>query len=295
MLKSSGRRIDLSQPFVDAMLPEGHRLHVVLEGISRGFSAVNIRKFVLTRGPARTTWSSSGSLTPQRGGVPRGVGARRPQHPRRRRHAGRQDHDAELPGRGDPRRRPGGLAPRRSSSSASPTPTGCAMQTRQCGLEGTGEIAAARPGQGEPADAADPDHRRRGARRGVPRPAARPQRRAARACAPCTPTARARRWSRCARCRCSPARTSRPGSWCPTVAASRSTWSSTSASTTHGVRRVNEIVGVPGRVENDVIETEPIFVRRGGELRRTGGMPPRPERYERVGIDVHARPATGRG
>ena len=41
MLKSSGRRIDVSQPFVDAMLPEGHRLHVVLEGISRGFSAVN--------------------------------------------------------------------------------------------------------------------------------------------------------------------------------------------------------------------------------------------------------------
>ena len=40
MLKSSGRRIDISQPFVDAMLPEGHRLHVVLEGISRGFSAV---------------------------------------------------------------------------------------------------------------------------------------------------------------------------------------------------------------------------------------------------------------
>ena len=47
MLKSSGRRIDISRPFVDAMLPEGHRLHVVLEGISRGFSAVNIRKFVL--------------------------------------------------------------------------------------------------------------------------------------------------------------------------------------------------------------------------------------------------------
>jgi pilus assembly protein CpaF len=40
MLKSSGRRIDISRPFVDAMLPEGHRLHVVLEGISRGFSAV---------------------------------------------------------------------------------------------------------------------------------------------------------------------------------------------------------------------------------------------------------------
>lgn len=49
MLKSSGRRIDLSQPFVDAMLPQGHRLHVVLEGISRQFSAVNIRKFAHTR------------------------------------------------------------------------------------------------------------------------------------------------------------------------------------------------------------------------------------------------------
>jgi pilus assembly protein CpaF len=48
MLKSSGRRIDMSRPFVDAMLPEGHRLHVVLEGISRGWSAVNLRKFVLT-------------------------------------------------------------------------------------------------------------------------------------------------------------------------------------------------------------------------------------------------------
>ena len=46
MLSSSGRRLDISQPFVDAMLPGGHRLHVVLEGISRSFAAVNIRKFV---------------------------------------------------------------------------------------------------------------------------------------------------------------------------------------------------------------------------------------------------------
>ncbi|HRI96186.1 MAG TPA: hypothetical protein PLZ93_11265 [Nocardioides sp.] len=55
----------------------------------------------------------------------------------------------------------------------------------------------------------------------------------------------------------------------------------------HGVRRVNEIVGVPGRVENDVIEIEPVFVRRDGELRRTGGLPPRLDRFERRGIDVH--------
>jgi pilus assembly protein CpaF len=55
-----------------------------------------------------------------------------------------------------------------------------------------------------------------------------------------------------------------------------------------GVRRVDEIMGVPGRVEQDVIETEPIFERRSGDLRWAGGMPPRAERYRRVGVDVHA-------
>ena len=63
MLKSSGRRIDLSRPFVDAMLPEGHRLHVVLEGISRGFTAVNIRKFVL-KAARLSDLVELGSLTP---------------------------------------------------------------------------------------------------------------------------------------------------------------------------------------------------------------------------------------
>ncbi len=33
MLKSSGRRIDMSSPFVDAMLPDGSRLHVVIPDI----------------------------------------------------------------------------------------------------------------------------------------------------------------------------------------------------------------------------------------------------------------------
>jgi pilus assembly protein CpaF len=54
-----------------------------------------------------------------------------------------------------------------------------------------------------------------------------------------------------------------------------------------GVRRVQEIVSVPGRVEADVIETESIFELAGGGLRRTHGMPPRPERYSRLGIDIH--------
>ena len=54
-----------------------------------------------------------------------------------------------------------------------------------------------------------------------------------------------------------------------------------------GVRRVNEIVSVPGRVENDIIEVEPIFERRGGDLVRAAGMPARPERFEQIGVDVH--------
>jgi pilus assembly protein CpaF len=41
MLKSSGRRVDLSTPFVDAMLPSGERLHVVIPDITRRDWAVN--------------------------------------------------------------------------------------------------------------------------------------------------------------------------------------------------------------------------------------------------------------
>jgi pilus assembly protein CpaF len=48
MLKSSGRRVDLSTPFVDAMLPDGSRLHVVIPDVTRLHWSVNIRKFVLS-------------------------------------------------------------------------------------------------------------------------------------------------------------------------------------------------------------------------------------------------------
>ncbi|TFC35000.1 CpaF family protein [Cryobacterium sp. TMT2-14] len=45
MLQASGRRVDLSSPFVDASLPDGSRLHVVIPDITRQHWAVNIRKF----------------------------------------------------------------------------------------------------------------------------------------------------------------------------------------------------------------------------------------------------------
>jgi pilus assembly protein CpaF len=45
MLQSTGRRVDLSSPFVDAALPDGSRLHVVIPDITQRHWAVNIRKF----------------------------------------------------------------------------------------------------------------------------------------------------------------------------------------------------------------------------------------------------------
>lgn len=45
MLRSSGRRLDRSSPFVDASLADGSRLHVVIPDITRQFWSVNIRKF----------------------------------------------------------------------------------------------------------------------------------------------------------------------------------------------------------------------------------------------------------
>jgi pilus assembly protein CpaF len=43
----SGRRLDISQPFVDARLPDGSRLHVVIPEITAEHWAVNIRKHLL--------------------------------------------------------------------------------------------------------------------------------------------------------------------------------------------------------------------------------------------------------
>jgi pilus assembly protein CpaF len=63
MLRTSGRRVDLSQPFVDAMLPDGSRLHVVLPDITRTHPAVNIRKFI-ARPRSLANLVANGSLTP---------------------------------------------------------------------------------------------------------------------------------------------------------------------------------------------------------------------------------------
>ncbi len=64
MLKTSGRRLDLSSPFVDAALPDGSRLHVVIPDITRRHWAVNIRKFV-ARATRLEHLVDLGTLSPQ--------------------------------------------------------------------------------------------------------------------------------------------------------------------------------------------------------------------------------------
>lgn len=63
MLRTSGRRLDLSTPFVDAALVGGERLHVVIPDITAHWS-VNVRKFV-ARATRLADLVALGSLTPR--------------------------------------------------------------------------------------------------------------------------------------------------------------------------------------------------------------------------------------
>ena len=290
MLKSSGRRIDLSQPFVDAMLPEGHRLHVVLEGISRGFSAVNIRKFLL-RAAHLEDLVELGSLTPQaatflHAAVQAGLnilvaGATQ---------AGKTTFlnclAAAIPG-GERV-----VSAEEVFELRFPHPDWVPMQTRQSGLEGTGEITLRqlvkealrmRPSRvivGE-VRAEECMDLLLALNSGLP--------------GMCTLHANSAREALVKMCTLPLLAGENISSRfvTPTVAASVDL-------VVHlgidrgGVRRVNEIVGVPGRVENDIIETEPIFVRDGAELRRGSGIPPRRESFERIGIDLQQLLGEGR-
>jgi pilus assembly protein CpaF len=284
MLKSSGRRLDISRPFVDAMLPEGHRLHVVLEGISRDWTAVNIRKFVLTAGRLHEL-VDLGTLIPQaaaflEASVRAGLnilvaGATQ---------AGKTTLlnclAAAIPG-GERV-----VSVEEVFELRFPHPDWVAMQTRASGLEGNGEITLR--------DLVKESLRMRPSRilvgevraeesldlllalnAGVP--------------GMCTLHANSAREALVKLCTLPLLAGENVSARfvVPTVAASVDLVVHLGIDP-HGVRRVNEIVGVPGRVEHDVIEIEPIFERRNGDLRRSGGVPPRPGHYERVGIDVHA-------
>ena len=290
MLKSSGRRIDISTPFVDAMLPEGHRLHVVLEGITRGFTAVNIRKFLL-RAHRLSDLVALGSLTPQaasfldasvRAGLNILVAGGT--------QAGKTTMLNCLASAV-----PGGeriISAEEVFELRFSHPDWVPMQTRQAGLEQTGEIVLRdlvkealrmRPSRilvGE-VRAAECLDLLLALNSGLP--------------GMCTLHANSAREALVKMCTLPLLAGDNISARfvVPTVATSVDVVVHLGLGA-DGVRRVNEIVSVPGRVEADVIEVEPIFQRYGTELRRTGGVPARLERYERVGIDIHEILSTDR-
>jgi pilus assembly protein CpaF len=282
MLKSSGRRLDISRPFVDAMLPEGHRLHVVLEGISRGFTAVNIRKFVL-KAARLSDLVGLGSLPAQaasflEASVRAGLNILVAGGTQAGKTTMLNCLAAAIPG-GDRV-----VSAEEVFELRFPHPDWVPLQTRQSGLEGTGEIQLR--------DLVKESLRMRPSRIIVGEVRAEEcldMLLALNAGLPgmCTIHANSAREALVKMCTLPLLAGENISARfvVPTVASSVDLVVHLGIDSA-GVRRVNEIVAVPGRVENDIIETEAIFERAGGELARAGGMPPRPEIFARAGIDL---------
>lgn len=284
MLKTSGRRLDVSSPFVDAVLPGGHRLHAVLAGISRDFTAVNIRKFVV-KAARLDELVSLGSLTdPAARFLAASVRAGLNVLVAGGTQAGKTTMlnclAAAIPGTDRV------VSAEEVFELRFPHPDWVAMQTRQGGLEGTGEVVLRdlvkeslrmRPSRiivGE-VRAAECLDLLLALNSGLPGMASLHANSAREALTKmCTLPLLA-------------GENIAAAFVVPTVAASVDLVVHL-AMEPDGSRRVQEIVAVPGRVEADVIETEPVFTRLGGELRRAGGVPPRTDRYAAHGIDVHA-------
>ncbi len=281
MLAGSGRRVDISSPFVDAALPDGSRLHVVIPDVTRRHWAVNVRKFV-----APVTHIADlvriGTLT-----LP----------------AARFLEAAVVSGLN--------IVVAGATQAGKTTllttllnalPAGCrlvtceevfelqpklpdvvAMQTRQPNLEGYGEILLRRlvkealrmrPGcivvgevrQEECLDLLV------ALNSGVP--------------GMCSVHANSAREAVTKLCTlpllAGPNVTS--AFVVPTVAASVDIVVHT-AMEPDGRRRVREILAVPGRVEGDVVETAAVFATVDGELVRTHGFPPHADRFARAGFD----------
>ncbi len=64
MLRGTGRRLDLSTPFVDSTLPDGSRLHAVIPDIVPQHWSINVRKFVARAGTVQEL-AAEGLLTQQ--------------------------------------------------------------------------------------------------------------------------------------------------------------------------------------------------------------------------------------
>ncbi len=282
MLRPTGRRIDLSTPFVDAMLPDGSRLHVVIPNITRQHMAVNIRKFAvglraldelvavstLTEHAARFLEAAvvAGLNVLVAGGT----------------QAGKTTMLNALCGVIPARERV--VTVEEVFELAVRRPDVVAMQTRQANLEGTGEIALRRLVKEalrmRPSRLIVGEVRQEecldlliALNSGLP--------------GMCTLHANSAREALVKMCTL-PLLAGENVSAAfvvPTVAASVDLVVHLGLDAS-GARRVREIVGVTGRIEGDVIEAAELFSLRRGRLERSDGYPPHAERFEAAGLDL---------
>ena len=283
MLRASGRRVDLSSPFVDAMLADGSRLHVVIPDITRDHWIVNIRKFVvrathlddlvrlgtITRGAANFLEAAvvAGLNMLVAGGTQAGkttllncLAAAIPARDR----VVTCEEVFEL------------KVPLRDVAS---------MQCRQSSLEGTGEVPLRRlvtealrmrpsrliVGEVRQAESLDLLIALNSGLPGM-----------------CTIHANSAREAITKMCTLPllAGENVSPRFVVPTVASSIDVVVHI-ALEHDGVRRVREIVAIPGRVEGDIVEVADLFTTKGGVLRRAEGFPPHADRFERAGYHVH--------
>jgi pilus assembly protein CpaF len=282
MLRTSGRRLDLSHPFVDAMLTDGSRLHVVIPQITREHMAVNIRKFVLGL-HTLDELVAIGSLTDQAAHfleacVAAGLNILVSGGTQ----AGKTTLLNALCGAIPARERV--VTVEEVFELQLVLPDVVSMQTRQANLEGTGDIPLRRLVKEalrmRPSRLIVGEVRQEecldlliALNSGIP--------------GMCSLHANSAREALVKMCTL-PLLAGENVSAAfvvPTVAASVDIVVHLASDGT-GHRRVREIVGVPGRVERDVIETTDIFSSRSGRLERADGYPPRPEQFEAAGVDL---------
>lgn len=284
MLGSSGRRLDVSTPFVDATLPGGHRLHVVLEGISRHFSAVNIRKFVAKAHTLDDLVTLQTLTEPVADFLHACVVAGLNIVVSGGTQAGKTTLLNCLAAA-----IPGGqrlISCEEVFELQCGHPDWVAMQTRQAGLEGNGEIGLRslvkealrmRPSRiivGEVRSAECLDLLL-ALNAGLPGMA--------------SIHANSARQALVKLCTLPLLAGENIGSRfvVPTVGSSVDLVIHTGIDA-QGRRRLQEVVAVTGRVENDTIEAEVIYAMRDGQLARGSGMPARRDRFEQCGIDLDA-------
>ena len=282
MLKSTGRRVDLSTPFVDAMLPDGSRLHVVIPDITRRHWAVNIRKFVLPAG-SLDELVGLGTLTHQaarflEAAVVAGLNVIVAGGTQ----AGKTTLLNALAGAVPGRERV--ITCEEVFELKIGLPDVVAMQTRQPNLEGSGEIQLRR--LVKEALRMRPDRVIVGEVRqeecldllialnsGLP--------------GMCSLHANSAREAIVKLCTLPLLAGENVGHGfvVPTVASCVDLVVHVAKDGT-GHRRVREVVAVPGRVEGDVVEVADLFVTRGEQLVRAQGFPPHEERFAWAGLDL---------